>query len=453
MNYITFFDFCKRLVIIDHMKIKQLIKTAAKKILPKPVIGAYHLGSAWAGAVWFRFPSRHLRVIGVTGTNGKSTTAMMIARILAATGGKIALSSSIEFRIGKESWQNRSRMTMPGGFVLQRFLRRAADQKCRYAIIEVSSEGIEQHRHCGIDFEAAVITNLTPEHIEAHGGFDNYRAAKGKLFAACKKIHILNQDDESYDYLARFGARKKYVYGIAREVVAAKPGETAGANENLIEARNIKTAPELSFEIGARRFNLPLLGAFNVYNALAAIAAARSQGVDWEICQRALAGVKSVPGRMERIAGPPFEAFIDYAVTPDSLKKAYQTMREGLAGKLICVLGACGGGRDKWKRPVMGDLAKRYCDHAIITSEDPYDENPEAIIDQIAGKIRTGGNIEKIADRRRAIERALSQARAGDRVIITGKGCEDSMCVAGGKRIPWSDKAIVLAHKKRRRSD
>ncbi len=428
------------------MKLKHSLKTAIKRVLPKSAIGAYHLALTWVAAVWFGFPSRKLKVIGVTGTNGKSTTAIMIAEILAAAGKKTALSSSIEFRIGKECWQNHSRMTMPGGFLLQQFLRRAANKKCRYAVIEVSSEGIVQHRHRFIDFEAAVITNLAPEHIEAHGGFENYRAAKGRLLAACKKNHILNGDDKNYDYFSGFFAKNKYVYGIAD-----KSRKINDADGETIEARDIKTSPKISFKIGDQRFDLPLLGEFNVYNALAAIAAAQSQGVDMAVCKEALAKIGSVAGRMERIASSPFEVFVDYAVTPDSLEKAYQTTRQDLAGKLICVLGACGGGRDRWKRPVMGDLAKKYCDWAIITSEDPYDEKPELIIDQIAGKNKAGDNVEKITDRRQAIERALSRAKIGDRVIITGKGCEDSMCVAGGKRIPWSDKAIVLSWMKQNR--
>jgi len=411
------------------------MKAIAKKALPEVVIRGYHFAIAFFAAVFCGFPSRKLKVIGVTGTNGKSTTALMIVKILKEAGHKTALSSSIEFEIGGKTWQNRSRMTMPGRFALQKFLRQAVAANCRYAVVEVSSEGIKQHRHRFIDFEAAVITNVTPEHIESHGSFENYLAAKGKLFAACRKIHVSNGDDANYDFFAKFAAAKKYVYGI-------NFGAAADAID-IVRARDAKTfLSGSSFEIDGREFNLKLPGKFNIHNALAAVCVARSQGVGLDICQKALKKMETVSGRMERVLFDPFAVFVDYAVTPDSLEKAYQTIKDGIgAGKLICVLGSCGGGRDRWKRPVMGGLAKQYCDRVIVTNEDPYDEDPEAIIDQIAAAAEGS---EKIADRREAIRKALGYAHAGDAVLITGKGCEDSMCVAGGKKITWSDKAAVL---------
>ena len=413
------------------------LKTVAKKVMPEFAVGGYHFLMALAAAAYCRFPSRKIKVIGVTGTNGKSTTAMMIAAILTQAGFKVAVSSSIEFRIGGRVWKNRSRMTMPGRFVLQKFLRRAADENCRYAVVEVSSEGIAQHRHRFIRFESAVLTNLTPEHIESHGGFDNYRAAKGKFFAACRNIHVINGDDPNCEFFAAFPAACRYVYGIchsfsgrisAKKITAAKVDFSLGGS---------------SFESEGLAFKLCLPGEFNVYNALAAIAVVRGQGVPPETCRAALESIATIPGRMEKVFAGDFEVLIDYAVTPDSLEKAYQTVRRGLAGKLICVLGACGGGRDRWKRPVMGHLAQKYCDRVFVTSEDPYDENPERIIQEIAA---AASNACRITDRKEAIHRSLKAAERGDRVIITGKGCEDSMCLAGGHKIPWSDKDIVLEY-------
>ncbi|MDD5527275.1 MAG: UDP-N-acetylmuramoyl-L-alanyl-D-glutamate--2,6-diaminopimelate ligase [Candidatus Omnitrophica bacterium] len=419
------------------MKLKQLIKTAIKRVLPKSAIGAYHLVLTWAGAVWFWFPSRKIKVIGVTGTNGKSTTAMMIATILSRAGFKTAVSSSIEFRIGDRVWKNRSRMTMPGRFALQKFLRRAADENCRYAVVEVSSEGIAQHRHRFIRFEAAALTNLTPEHIESHGGFDNYRAAKGKFFAACRNIHVINGDDPNCEFFAAFPAARRYVYGIRHSFSDRISAEkVTAAKVDLFPAGS-------SFESEGLAFKLRLPGEFNIYNALAAIAVARSQGVPPEACRAALESIGTIPGRMEKVFAGDFEVLVDYAVTPDSLEKAYETARRGLAGKLICVLGACGGGRDRWKRPAMGHLAQEYCDRIFITSEDPYDEDPERIIQEIAD---AAADARRITDRKEAIHRALKAAERGDRVIITGKGCEDSMCLAGGRKIPWSDKDIVLEY-------
>lgn len=422
------------------MSILNRSKEIVKKILPKSLVGAYHFALALAAALSCGFPSRKLKVIGITGTNGKSTAAIMIAKILEIAGYKTALSSSIEFRIGNRSWKNRSRMTMPGRFALQKFLRDAAGAGCDYAVIEVSSEGIKQHRHRFIDFEIAAITSVTPEHIESHGSFDKYLAAKGELFGVCKKIHVLNADDANYGFFAKFFAQKKYVYSLDGQSIV---------NGNTLSARNLRiSASGSSFEIGGIRFDLNLPGEFNISNAMAAICAAQSQEVGLEVCREALAKVKTVPGRMEKVVSDPFEVFVDYAVTPDSLKKAYQTLKSDVGqGRLICVLGSCGGGRDKWKRPVMGNLAKEYCDLAIITDEDPYDEDSMAIIGQIAGA--ECAKVEKIADRRRAIAKALKNARPGDKVIVTGKGCEESMCVAGGKKIPWSDKHVVLEELKK----
>jgi len=444
-NYIIFFDFCKSLAIIEHMINLARLKTFAQKFLPKRALGVYHLALALFAALYYGNPSRRLKVIGITGTNGKSTTAIMAAKILKEAGYKVALSSSIEFEIGDKLWKNNSRMTMPGRFALQKFLRRAADAECRYAVIEISSEGIAQHRHRFIDFELAVITNVTPEHIESHGSFEKYRAAKGKLFESCKKIHVINGDDANFDFFAKFAAKNKYIYAIGGS------NQNAVGNKRIFARNATPLAGGVSFEVEETQFKLRLPGEFNVYNALAAICATRSQGVNLGVCRAALEKIRIVPGRMERVIAEPFEVFIDYAVTPDSLEKCYQALKSGLEGKLICVLGACGGGRDKWKRPVMGNLAKKYCDMVVLANEDPYDEDPMAIINQIACESESG--IKKIEDRREAIREALKSARRGDRVVITGKGCEDSMCVAGGKKIKWNDKTAVLEEMEKMESD
>jgi len=215
------------------------------------------------------------------------------------------------------------------------------------------------------------------------------------------------------------------------------------AAERITAAKVVLSPGGSSFESDGVNFKLRLPGEFNVYNALAAIAVARAQDVPPEVCRAALEDIGTIPGRMEKVFGGDFDVFVDYAVTPDSLEKAYQTVRADLAGKLTCVLGACGGGRDRWKRPVMGHLAQKYCDRIFITSEDPYDEDPDRIIQEIAP---AAAGACRITDRKEAIHRALAAAGKGDRVIITGKGCEDSMCLAGGRKIPWSDKSIVLEY-------
>jgi UDP-N-acetylmuramoyl-L-alanyl-D-glutamate--2,6-diaminopimelate ligase len=390
-----------------------MVKELIKKIIPPFLLSWYHFKLAFLGAVLYGFPARKMKVIGITGTNGKSTTAEMIAKILEEAGYKVALLDSIRFKIGEQEQPNLLKMTMPGRFQIQRFLRKAADSGCQYAVLEVTSEGIKQHRHRFIAFEAVVFTNLSPEHIEAHGSFENYRAAKGKLFKSAKNIHIINLDDENSDYFLKFSARKKYTYGWAK-------GDINDGKINL---------------------HLSLAGDFNVYNALAAIGVGVSQGIDLATCKRAVEGIREIPGRMEKVIAEPFRAFVDYAFTPNALEKVYQTIKTNLQPrKMICVLGACGGGRDKWKRPVLGKLAARYCDEIIVTNEDPYDENPMEIIEQVAKG--TLGKAKKILDRREAISNSLKSAKPGDAIIITGKGCEPWI-IEKGKKIPWDDRRVV----------
>ncbi len=397
------------------------MKDLIKKFIPEWLLNIYHLILAFLGVLVYRFPSKKLRVIGVTGTNGKSTVVELTSRILEGAGYKVASLSSIKFKIGEKEWPNTLKMTMPGRFKIQKFLRQAVDAGCQYAVLEVTSEGIKQHRHRFIDFDIAVFTNLTPEHIEAHGSFENYRQAKGKLFQATKNIHIINIDDENAEYFLQFPAKKRYTYGL---------------NKGDINTQNTQ-------------FKLKLIGNFNIYNALAAISVGISQGVNSKICKLAVEKVEGIPGRMEEVISEPFKVFVDYAFTPNALEKVYQTLKP-LNNKMICVLGSCGGGRDKWKRPVLGKIAAKYCDEVIVTNEDPYDENPLKIMEDVASGFSQIPNskfqipkYEKILDRREAIRKSLELAKPGDTVIITGKGCEPWICVAKGKKIPWDDRQVV----------
>ena len=392
------------------------MKEILKKILPNFVLSFYHFILAFLGALIYGFPSKKLILIGVTGTNGKTTTSEMIASIFEKAGKKIALLNSIRFKIGEKEEINKLRMTMPGRFFIQKFLKRAVKEGCKYAIIEVTSEGIKQHRHRFLDFKVAVFTNLAPEHIEAHGSFEKYREAKGKLFQVVKEIHVINIEDKNSDYFLKFPAKRKITYGL-------KKGE--------INLENTK-------------IKLKIPGEFNIYNALAAISVAISQGIDKNFAMKVLEEFKGVPGRMEEAISKPFKVIVDYAFTPNALEKVYQTLTSNIepqtSNKLICVLGACGGGRDKWKRPVLGELAAKYCDEVIVTNEDPYDEDPWQIIEQVASG--TKGKARKILDRREAIREALKLAKEGDIVVITGKGCEPSIVIRG-KKIPWDDRKVV----------
>jgi UDP-N-acetylmuramoyl-L-alanyl-D-glutamate--2,6-diaminopimelate ligase len=414
---------------------KKNMKEMLKKIIPSFLIDWYHFSLAVLGAFLYRFPSRKIKVIGITGTNGKSTVADLTTRVLAEAGNKVALLSSIKFKIGEKEWPNALKMTMPGRLEVQKFLRQAVKAGCQYAVIEVTSEGVKQHRHRFIDFKVAIFTNLTPEHIEAHGSFENYRAAKGKFFQSAKGIHIINLDDKNAEYFLKFPSIKKYVYGIS--------SNPQNRNWKFIKANNINVSGDgISFTVANTPFNLKLLGEFNIYNALAAICFGLSRGINLEVSKKALEKVEGVPGRMEEVISQPFKVFVDYAFTPNALEKVYQAVKQGFnPSKMICVLGSCGGGRDKWKRPVLGGIAAKYCDEVIVTNEDPYDENPTEIIEQVAGGAK--GKAQKILDRREAINKALKSAGQNDAVIITGKGCEPWICLANGKKMAWDDRKIV----------
>ncbi len=398
-----------------------------RKITPKFVLSGYHRILPFLGALIYRFPAKKIKVIGVTGTNGKTTTVEMISAVLRGQGFKVAVMSSIKFDIDGKIEPNLLKMTMPGRFTIQKTIRNAVNSGCEYIIIEVTSEGIKQFRHLCIDFDIVAITNLSPEHIESHGGFKNYKNAKGELFKSNSNIHILNSDDDHFDFFSSFPAKKKYNYGV---------------DSGDIRALDIKTDVAGSmFKVDGVDFKISIPGGFNVYNALMAISVGLSLGLNLKDISKSLSVVSGVEGRMEEVIDSPFRVFVDYAFTPNALEKVYQTIRKDFKpNKMICVLGACGGGRDKWKRPVLGKIASDNCDSIIITNEDPYDEDPIDIIDQVAKDVK---DPIKIEDRREAINKSISIAKSGDCVIITGKGCEPWICVADGKKIAWDDRQVV----------
>lgn len=421
-----------------------IIKKLLKKVLPAFLINTYHLILTFFGAAFFGFPSRDLKVIGVTGTNGKSTTVEFITKILEEAGFRVASISSIKFKIGKKEWPNLLKMTMPEGFLIQKFLRKAKKEKCDYMVLEVTSQGIIQHRHRFIKFDVALITNLLPEHIEAHKGFENYKKAKGKLFEVTKNIHIVNLDDKNAEYFLQFPAKKKYGFGLEtsrkneEEKTSDKVDEVVKA-ESLVESQD-----GVSFFLKGSKIHLKLLGKFNVYNALAAIACALSQGIDMETCKKGLEKINNIPGRMEIVVEDPFWVIIDYAVVPESLEEVYREIQTLFSpNRMICVFGACGGGRDRQKRPKLGRIASRYCQEIILTNEDPYDEDPEKILQEIEEGIEDKTKVTKILDRRKAIREALKRAKEKDVIVLTGKGCEPWICLAQGKKIPWDERKVV----------
>ncbi|HDL74883.1 MAG TPA: UDP-N-acetylmuramoyl-L-alanyl-D-glutamate--2,6-diaminopimelate ligase [bacterium] len=408
------------------------MKNLVRKFIPSFLLSWYHLAFSFLGATLYRFPSNKLIVIGITGTNGKSTVVDLTTQILEGAGYKTASLSSVRFKIGNKEWKNDLKMTMPGRIKLQKFLRNAVDKNCKYAVVEVTSEGIKQHRHRFIDFNIVLITNLTPEHIESHGSFERYKKAKAELFKNHKNVSIVNLDDSNSEYFLQFPAQEKYGYSLK---------QVQDSKIKIIIAQNVEVLDNgIVFSVDSIKFNLNLLGKFNIYNSLAAICVALSQGINLKTCKNALEKVKGSSGRMEKVVSSPFNVIVDYAHTPDALSKVYKVLDKE-DSKLICVLGSAGGGRDKWKRPELGKIASIHCDKIILTNEDPYDENPAKILFEI--KTGIPGVVEKILNRREAIKKALSLAKEKDTVVITGKGCEPWMCVEKGKKIPWDDREVV----------
>jgi len=436
------------------------------------LVSAYHLALAFLGALRYGFPSRKLIVIGVTGTKGKTTTCNLIAQLLNAAGRKTGLVTTVNFSTGDREWTNDTKQTMPGRFALQRLLWEMVRSGCTHAVVETSSEGILQHRHRFINYRVAVFTNLSPEHIERHGSFEAYRAAKVKLFEYVAKqkdgvgvyphtitklanffcpgrkascgVGVYNLDDENDEYFLQPAMPIRYGYSLHSAVQGGlSKGMCVGVSNVTLGATGT------TFIANGTAFEMPLIGEFNVYNAAAAVCVALSQGVSLERIKSALRTVRPTPGRLEVVdAGQRFTVIVDYAHEPASLSAVYVAARLFEPRRTICLLGSQGGGRDVWKRAEMGKIAARHCDEIILTNEDPYDENPARITSDIEAGIWMEPHprpprVHTIIDRREAIGKALSLARPHDAVVLTGKGGEVWMCVAEGKKIPWDERAVV----------
>jgi UDP-N-acetylmuramoyl-L-alanyl-D-glutamate--2,6-diaminopimelate ligase len=422
-----------------------------KSRVPESWLRPYHLFLAHAAAVWYGHPSRELVVIGVTGTNGKTTTSYLIAKTLEASGFQTGCTTTALMKIGEREWINRTKMTMPGRFFIQRMLRDMVKAGCRYAVIETSSQGITQFRHVGIDYDVAVFTNLTPEHIEAHGGFENYKQAKAELFKAVgnapaktikgipvQKALVLNREDKHAEFYASQAPNVSHIwYGL-------NPGTADVAPKNPTYQ-----ALTTDFSLDGVPVSIHLAGRHNLENGLAALAVSRALGVDPKASAAKLSAVMAVPGRLERVdAGQSWTVIIDYAYEPEALARCIEALKFMPHRRLIHVLGSCGGGRDRARRPLLGAFAAKHADIAIITNEDPYDDNPNTIIQEIAAGALEGGkhlndDLFLIQDRQEAITKAMQLARPGDLVLLTGKGCEPWICVANGEKLPWNERVAA----------
>lgn len=434
------------------MSLKRLIA----QLLPQWFKNYYHLVQAVLACVVYGFPSysrvhsksgrpaEKLYVIGVTGTNGKTTTTQFIARILAQSGKKVAMASTINFQIGEKSWVNASKFTTMSPWKLQRFLRDAVNEGCEYAVIETSSHALDQNRVWGIPYEIAVMTNVTREHLDYHKTMEQYREAKWRLFRCAKRV-VVNLDMEDPMYFCGTEEKKAITYSTKN------PQAALLASDVTLDFKGTE------FTVEGTRFHLRIPGLFNIENALAALGVARILAIDPLVAQKALASVMGVPGRMELVPNPMnADILIDYAVTPDAFEKLYASILplKIPGSKIIHVFGACGE-RDRGKRPQLGEIASSYADIIILTNEDPFYEDPEQIIDDIEKGVTKKkknpardtaqsavGGYFRIFDRRAALHKALSLAEIGDIVLVTGKGAEVTMAF-GDKRVPWSERQVI----------
>jgi UDP-N-acetylmuramoyl-L-alanyl-D-glutamate--2,6-diaminopimelate ligase len=394
---------------------------------------------ALAAAEVHHHPSRELQLVGITGTNGKTTTAYLIASIPEAAGEPVAMTGTVEYRIGPE--RRKAERTTPEATDMQRLLRRAVEIGCKTAVMEASSQAMDFHRCDGLDYAVAVFSNLTRDHLDYHKTMENYWYAKQRLFdgrlGSRPKTSIINVDDpygvELAERLEREGLR------VVRYAVKAEADITAREAEFSLDGMmfNLKTP------IGTREFHSPLVGPPHIYNTLAAIASGLALGYDLEVISRALETCTGAPGRFERVPhNGDFAVVVDYAHSDDALLNVLRTAREVTKGKIITVFG-CGGDRDPSKRAPMGEAAGSLSDVVILTSDNPRTEDPEKILaDAEEGILKTGKSYQKIADRREAIHQAISQAGSDDLVLIAGKGHEDYQ-ILGREVFHFDDKEVA----------
>jgi len=391
----------------------------------------YHFLVAYCAAVFYRHPSHTMVVVGVTGTKGKSSVTEMVGRIFEADGKKTAIISTIHFSIAGKVDRNLLKMTIPGRFLLQKLLRDAVDAGCTHAVIEMSSEGAVQFRQHFVNMNALIFTHLTPEHIESHGSLENYIDAKldiGRtLVRSIKRPRIM---------VAKKG-------DSVTERFFALPVDTR-IPFSLDDVRPfVFSSSGTHFVFKGVEIHSPLLGEFNIENMVAASTCAEALGIPLSSIKKGLEELNTVPGRMEGIdMGQPFKVYVDYAHTKESLDAVYTASQ----APRICVLGNTGGGRDRWKRPLMARTAEEACEHVILTNEDPYDEDPMSILLEMKNGMKEKIP-EIVLDRKEAIRAACNRAKEipGSTVLITGKGTDPYIMEAHGTKTPWDDRDVARA--------
>jgi len=397
---------------------------------------------AGAATAFHGHPSASLKVIGVTGTNGKTTVSFMVKSMLEAAGISTGLLGTIRYEIGDRVIP--AARTTPEALEIQQMLAQMVKAGCQACVMEVSSHALDQQRTLGVEFDVAIFTNLTQDHLDYHGTMDGYFAAKMKLFTALqhgvkRAVAVINIDDAYGERINEHSeVAVKLTYGL---------GEAARLQATAITLLPDKTRFQAEFEGRKLVCEMPLIGRHNLYNALAAIGAGLSLAVDAQVLKRALKALPAVPGRLERVtAGEAFNVFVDYAHTDDALQQVLRTLREVTPGRLLLLFG-CGGNRDSGKRARMGEVAARFADFTVITSDNPRRESPRAITQMIEGGyrgVRTDA-YEVELDRRRAIEELIDRAAPGDTVLLAGKGHETYQEFEDTV-IPFDDRLVAQEH-------
>ncbi len=417
------------------------MKALIKKLISdtNPLLLAWHRSKVFVAAAAYGFPARRLTVIGVTGTDGKTTTVGMIAHILNKCGKKTGALSTAFFRVGDTVEWNATQKTSPSPFTIQKFLKRCNDAGCTHVVLECSSHGLLQGRVWMTWPAVGAITNLSEEHLDYHGTMEQYMMAKAILFRMLRKngTKVLNADDRTYQAFKGIRTARTVSYSIQRT-------DTGLFGTDVTSSVN---GTHAVVHQGTEREDLtmPVAGSFNIQNALCAIGCTQSVGVSLQDSTRALADFTGVPGRMELIdEKQAFSVIVDFTVTPQSYEKTLSTIKAGMKDgqRLLVLTGSCGD-RMKEKRPVVGKIVSNYADVMVVANEDPYTEDPEKIIDEVwAGIDQSKTKAHRIFDRKEAIQFLLREAKPGDVVVLCGKGSDTTMWVKTGQ-IPWNEREIV----------
>ncbi|MDD5623436.1 MAG: UDP-N-acetylmuramoyl-L-alanyl-D-glutamate--2,6-diaminopimelate ligase [Candidatus Peribacteraceae bacterium] len=420
---------------------KRLLRSL-KKAIPQrhPLRLAWHHAKAFLAALLSGFPARHLTIIAITGTDGKTTTVGMTAHILAQAGLRVGALSTAFLQMEDAMEWNTTQKTSPSPFLIQRFLRRLLRAGCTHAVLETSSHGLVQGRLRATWPRVAAITNTTPEHLDYHGTLEQYRRDKGLLFAMLRRdgTKVLNRDDGSFSLFAQIPSSHTLTFGTT-------PAADLSLTDSAESPQGVRGTVHLTRPDQRLPLALRIHGLFNLENALCAIACAQAVGIPPERSIEALRSFPGVPGRMEQIdEGQPFSVFVDFTVTPAAYEKTLTTLRALLPPdkRLLALTGSCGD-RMREKRPQVGALCSRLADIVVVTNEDPYTEDPHTIIEEVwAGIDQAHCDAHKIFDRREAMAFLFAKAEPGDAVILCAKGSDTTMMTAEGQ-IPWDERAIA----------